>query len=83
MLKQTIYLQKMGILGPLFNFRDQVTGKIIDDSELEHLCSLKSVIVTIINHKPVGGARVNKPSVWSCVPEPHSSGPYFSAANST
>lgn len=73
----------MGTLGPLFNFQGQVTGKIIDDPEPEHLCSLKSVMVTIINHRPVGGAGVNKPSVRSCVPEPHSSGPYFSAANST
>lgn len=53
MLKHTIYTQKMGILGSLFNFRDQVTGKIFDDSELEHLCSLNSVIVTIINYKTV------------------------------
>lgn len=46
--------RKWGKLGPVFNFPDQVTGKIIDeDSELEHLCSLNSVILTIINYKTV------------------------------
>lgn len=53
MLKHTIYTQKMGILGLALNFQGQVTGKIIDDSELEHLCSLNSVIPTIINYKTV------------------------------
>lgn len=53
MLKHTVYTQKMGILGPLFNFQTQVMGKIIDDSELEHLCSLNSVIPTIINYETV------------------------------
>lgn len=54
MLKHIVYIQKMGIFRPLFNFQDHFTGKIIDDSELEHLCSLNSVILTIINYKTVG-----------------------------